>query len=385
MHARLSRIRPQVATSSGIATNRPEHRRLKRVAAAVSLLCLAAGPAHAELTQMSGGGLVWDSSGPTSYDTFDINAPTAAPLTYGSPSVTSANVRSWAAAHVGGGNMYASASPALQTLRSSSAASSIGGTENGVSSQSLSSRHEVYVGAGTSGLNIGDAITLQFTLRVDGRMALGNTAYPTGVSIALPAEYGYAASASEAMRYEVYDLNVDPSEFVLNFEHNAYATYGYSKDQFGDVLTDTLSAYGRYTGNSGTTYTNLAGVSIDNTVSPVPLHDAPFASPPGVEHAIDTGYVTISLDTVVGHTLSIVGQLDTHAAGWGDLRMYGLSDFASTFDAEVSTSVAGVELLGLQSGIAPVPEADAWAMLLAGLGLTAAAARRRRQSWSEPA
>jgi 5'-nucleotidase / UDP-sugar diphosphatase len=34
--------------------------------------------------------------------------------------------------------------------------------------------------------------------------------------------------------------------------------------------------------------------------------------------------------------------------------------------------------VGLQAGIAPVPEADTWAMLLVGLGLVGFAVRRRR-------
>lgn len=351
----------------------------KWLVAGMSMLCLAASHAHAEVTSVSGGGLAWSSAWvPSSYGDFNVSSSNTSPVSYGAPVVTGSNVRTWASSNAGDANFFASATPVMQTWRASSAVSSVGGTENDASVRSYAQGHEVYVAPTAAGVNIGDPVTLKFTLRVDGKMALGNTPYPPGTSISLPSTYGYAASASALMSYEVYDLNVDQYEFALRFEHNAYASYGYSKDQYTDVLTDTLSSGGRYTSDGGLNYTSLAGVSIDNTVSPVPLSADPLSSPPGIVRPVDTGYVTIYLNTYVGHTLSLLGQLDTEAKAWGDLRMYALSDFGSTFDAEVTPMTAGVELVGVQAGVAPVPEADTWAMLLVGLGLVGFAARRSR-------
>jgi hypothetical protein len=265
----------------------------------------------------------------------------------------------------------------MQTLRASSAVASQGGTENRAWAKGSYQGQQVYVAAGSSGLNVGDAVTLQFSLRVDGTLTAGNGAYPPGTAIALPSEYGYASSASASMRYSVYDLDVDAEVATVQFQYDVSTTYGYSKDQYSDVLSDSFSSYGMYTNDGGWNWTALAGnVQIDNIVSPVPL--AADVTTAKNEHLVDTGYVIITLDTFVGNTLMIDGSLYTEAAGWGDLRMAALSDFGSTFDAEVTSLTAGVDLVGLQAGIAPVPEADTWAMLLVGLGLVGFAVRRGR-------
>ncbi|MES2370787.1 MAG: PEP-CTERM sorting domain-containing protein [Pseudomonadota bacterium] len=350
----------------------------KWLAAGMSALCLMSSPVQASPgATASGGGVVWSNSATvySPYGDFSVNSPSFSPVSYGAPLATS--IWSWSGPHAGDANLYASATPAMQTLRAASAVASAAGTENRVWAQGSYQGQLVYVAAGSSGLNVGDAVTLQFSLRVDGTLAAGNGAYPPGTTIVLPSEYGYAASASASMRYSVYDLGVDAEVPTVEFHYDTGAMYGYSKDQYGDVLTDTFSSNGRYTNDRGWNWTDLAGnVQIDNTVSPVPF------GVPGVtysnEHPVDTDHVLITLDTFVGNTLMIDGSLYTEAAGWGDLRMTALSDFGSTFDAEVTPLTVGVELVGLQAGIAPVPEADTWAMMLAGLGLIGFAVGRRR-------
>jgi hypothetical protein len=360
MHPRLTRIKPWLI-------------------AGTSVICLMAGDAHA--TSVSGVQEVWTNGAWTynAYGDFNLSSPGASPVSYGAPSVTETNIQSWAAANVGGANMYASVTPLTQTWRASSAASSNGGTENKASVLGSSTRTQtVYVAAGTSGLNLGSQVTLQFTLRVDGTMALGNTAYPPGTFIGLSIPYGYAASATETMSYQVYNLSVDNEVAALEFQHRADATYGYGKDQYSDVLTDTFSSNGYYSNDGNHNWTNLlSNVTIDDTVSPVPLIVSPNTST-GLVRPVDTGYVTISLDAHIGDHLLIEGQLYTEAHAWGDLRMYALSDFSSTFDTEVISLTAGVELQGLQAGVAAVPEPETYALMLAGLGLVGWMARRRK-------
>jgi hypothetical protein len=350
----------------------------KWLAAGMSVLCLVTSPVYASPgATVSGGGAVWSNFATvhSPYGDFEVNSPSFSPVSYGTPLATS--LWSWSGSHTGDANLYASATPLMQTLRASSAVASQGGTENLAWAQGSYRGQQVYVAAGSSGLNVGDAVTLQFSLRVEGTLAAGNGAYPPGTMIALPSEYGYASSASASMQYAVYDLNVDNEVAALQFQYDVDTTYGYSKDQYSDVLTDTFSSYGMYTNDGGWNWTALAGnVQIDNILSPVPLSaDVTTAKN---ERLVDTGYVIITLDTFVGNTLMIDGSLYTEAAGWGDLRMAALSDFGSTFDAEVTSLTAGVDLVGLQAGIAPVPEADTWAMLLAGLGLVGFAVGRRR-------
>jgi hypothetical protein len=351
----------------------------KWLIAGSSLICLVISNAHA--TGVSGVQEIWtdEATRYNAYGAFDISSPGASPLSYGAPSVTETNIKSWAASHVGGANMYASVTPRTQTWRALSAASSSGGTENKASVVGSSMYEQtVFVAAGTSGLSFGSQVTLQFTLRVDGTMALGNTAYPPGTSLALPSTYGYAASATETMSYQVYNLDVDEEVAALEFQHRADATYGYSKDQNTDVLSDTFSSYGYYSNDGKSNWTNLlSNVTIDNTVFSVPLYAGPNTSA-GLVRPVDTGYVTISLDVSIGDTLLIGGQLSTEAHAWGDFRMYSLSDFSSTFDAEITSTTAGVELQGLQAGVAAVPEPEAYVLMLAGLGLVGWKARRRK-------
>jgi hypothetical protein len=350
---------------------------VKWLAAGMSALCLVS-PVHAAAgATVSGGGAVWSNAATvySPYGDFEVNSPSFSPVSYGAPLASS--VWSWSGSHTGDANLYASATPLMQTLRASSAVASQGSTENRAWAQGSYQGQQVFVAAGTSGLNVGDAVTLQFSLRVEGTLAAGNGAYPPGTMIALPSEYGYASSASASMRYSVYDLDVDAEVAKVQFQYDTGTTYGYLKDTYTDVLTDTFFSNGFYTNDGGWNWTDLAGnVRIDNTQYGVPSTvDVTTARN---ERLVDTGYVIITLDTFIGNTLMIDGNLFTEAAGWGDLRMTALSDFGSTFDAEVTSLTAGVDLIGLQAGIAPVPEADTWAMLLAGLGLVGFAAGRRR-------
>lgn len=349
----------------------------KWLAAGMSVLCLMASPVYASPgATVSGGGAVWSNFATvySPYGDFNVNSPSFSPVSYGAPLATS--IWPWSGSHTGDANLYASATPLMQTLRSSSAVASQGGTENRAWAQSDYQGQLVTVAAGSSGLSVGDAVTLQFSLRVEGTLAAGNGAYPPGTAIGLPSEYGYAAAALASMRYSVYDLNVDNEVAALQFQYDVRTTYGYSKDLNSDVLTDTFSSYGMYTNDGAWNWTALAGnVQIDNTQYGVPnTVDVLTARN---ERLVDTGYVLITLETLVGNTLMIDGSLYTEAGGWGDLRMTALSDFGSTFDAEVTSLTAGVDLVGLQAGIAPVPEADTWAMLLVGLGLVGFAVRRR--------
>ena len=96
-----------------------------------------------------------------------------------------------------------------------------------------------------------------------------------------------------------------------------------------------------------------------------------------VDDLVDPGVLTFLVSTHVGSTLLFDGFINTEAVAIGDSRMTALSDFGSTFDAEMTPDVAGVELIGLQAGVAPIPEAGTFALMLAGLGVLSAALRRR--------
>ena len=65
------------------------------------------------------------------------------------------------------------------------------------------------------------------------------------------------------------------------------------------------------------------------------------------DYTLDTGLLALQIDTFVGNTLAIEGYMDIflQAYAWDDnvsiaITANSLGDFASTFDAELSSSVA---------------------------------------------
>jgi hypothetical protein len=313
----------------------------------------------------------------TNYSSTLPGAPLS-PQTYGSPTVSSANLFTWSASNVGAHSAYASTTPAMQTLRSSIAVSSVGGTEYDGTLNSAFQGQQISIGAGTSGLAAGAPVTLNFMLHLGGTMAVGNSSYPPGAILLLPSTYGYAASASALLNYEVYALGQDSPTVAFHYE--GYASYGYSQGEYSDTLTDTFSSQGRYSTDGTWNWTDLStNDAYDHTVSPVPLAVGPGSPGSRRVHVINTGLFTLAMNAHVGDTFEILGSLSTEAKAWGDLRMTAMSDFGSTFDADISSTTPGIEITGIQAGIAPVPEPEGYAMLLAGLGLLGFVARRRQR------
>lgn len=296
----------------------------------------------------------------------------AVPMVYGSHTVTSADYRTWGLANPGDIYRFAKLDPDTQTLRSASAASAYGnGLQTSVSTRGLIEGKEFTVGAGTSKLGIGDTVTLKIELHLDGVMALGKTAFV--VETGHPPAWGYGALTMMTMNYAVFEVGNDTP--LVRLAYNADASYGYSTDGTpNDILTDTFRAWGYY--DVGDSRTSLPTIFEDHTQSPVIAHDWPFAAQQRI-HLVDPGVLTFFVDTHVGSTLLFDGFINTEAVAIGDSRMTALSDFGSTFDAEMTPDVAGVELIGLQAGVAPIPEAGTFALMLAGLGVLSAALRRR--------
>ncbi|MBS1143016.1 MAG: hypothetical protein H6R14_422 [Proteobacteria bacterium] len=345
----------------------------------LSAFFLACGPAHAGFADTNTTVYLTadEYSGGVLHTEHDSVIPGSIAQTFGAPSVTSGNLFNWSATNVGAHSAFAMTEPSMQTLRSSVAVSSSGGTEYNAILKSAYNGHLITVGAGTSGLNAGDPITLNFTLHLDGTMVVGNSHYPVGVGHIFPNTYGYAAATSATMDYKVFADGQDTP--TVAFHYQGDATYGYYTEPAYDVRTDTYSSFGRYSTDGASTWTDLASnESYDKTISPVPLVEVP-GSPSSMRiHTINTGPIVLSMDSHVGDTLMLMGSLVTEARANGFLRMTALSDFGSTFDAEVTSSTPGIQILGLQAGIAPVPEASTYAMFLAGLGLIGFVARRRR-------
>ncbi len=95
----------------------------------------------------------------------------------------------------------------------------------------------------------------------------------------------------------------------------------------------------------------------------------------------DTGRYSLTLDTVVGHSLGLSGRLVVGASvdAYALTARYAEADFYSTASFQLAPSVAGLNTVGA-SGVdflAPVPEPAAWGLM--ALGLVALGALRAMQ------
>jgi hypothetical protein len=352
-----------------------------------AVLTLCVGSANAQLSVVSGYDVLYQHF-ETSSTTSPVTLNTSVPVPYlqGIVSTNSAYMAS---------NNFGAASAAQQTLRASASLAVSPGTPGVSGTVSASSDvktqsafyKEVYVGAGTSGLQVGDAIQLNLAFRLDGSVEAGYINSPAAPVLGLPLNYRVLSSADTSMQYRIRDLDqLDCSEDCIatelaRFSYGGKLIYDYEGSGSGDTLDVTL----RY---DWSTLTNVnpyfQGADVDNS-----MFQTGLSGPPGSRaYTLDTGLVTLQFDTFVGNTLSIEGNLDVFLQAYGsNITAKSLGDFGSSFDAELSSSIAGIVLEGELPGMyspAPVPEAHTWAMLLAGLGLVGFAVRRRNMAPATP-
>jgi hypothetical protein len=300
------------------------------------------------------------------------------PARFGSPAII--DLATWS----GGEQHFAAASGEFQTLKAQAASGGPGSaTDHGNQVWSASSfSWFTPVAPGTSGLSVGDPITVFLDLRVDGQLAAGWGPHFTHPGdIVLPPTYQLNTSASAYLRYDLYDLDApgyeggDPD---LRFEYNggaymAAAQYGADFDNYAYRETSYDNRAKAYRHNSEV----WAWAGNDSGYEVVP-----GGLPSGQAVNVDTGVVRFAIDTFVGHWLELDGQMQVGATG---LIVDGLSwraqaDFGRTFDAELVSSVPGIEFSTLSAGVygtPPVPEPSSVALMLAGLAVVARRLGRR--------
>lgn len=288
------------------------------------------------------------------------------------------------------------ASAAQQTLRSF-ADLRVDSLPTGVDASAKTYSHfrkEVVVGAGTSGLANGAPIRLNLALRLDGSATTGFINHgPLGAGIQLPLDYRLLTSADISFSYGVTDLDqlvwrggIDggPGGWVplgvASLESLGRLRYDYQ----GSSAIDTLWSERQYSWTASSLVNGvLPGVLVND------YNDVASGIPGSTGYILDTGLLTLQIDTFVGNTLAIAGSMDIYLQAYADggntiaITASGLGDFGSTFDAELTSSVAGIVFEGELSGVyspTAVPEAETWAMMLAGLGLIVLTTRRRKIS-----
>lgn len=305
---------------------------------------------------------------------------------------------------------FGAASAAQQTLRAAAdlrVDSLPGGGVDASAKTETHFRKEVVVSSGTSGLANGTPIRLNLALRLDGAARTGFINHaPPGSALIIPLDYRLLTSADISFSYGVTDLNQGSSGGggIEGGPGGSSSLALASLSSFGKLWYD-------YQGNDSTTPNTLfssrhygwEASSTVNGVLPgefVDDYDEVAGDLPGsTAYTLDTGLLALQIDTFVGNTLAIEGYMDIflQAYAWDDadyiaITASSLGDFGSTFDAELTSSVAGivlegelpgVYLAGTQPPVNGVPEPMTLSLLgagLAGIGLM----RRRSLSRVAP-
>lgn len=243
-------------------------------------------------------------------------------------------------------------------------------------------RKEIVVGSGTSGLNIGDPIRLDLALRLDGAARAGfiNQA-PPGSLLVIPLDYRLLSSADISFSYSVKDINQqvcsEGCSYLALADLRSFGKLSYDY-QGKSTAPDTLWSSRRYSWDAYSTVNGyLPGMSVADT------DEVAGEIPGSTAYTLDTGLLALKIDTFVGNTLAIEGYMDIflQAYAWDGaddiaITASSLGDFQSTFDAELSSQVAGIVLEGELPGVylastpAPVngvPEPMTLSLLGAGI------------------
>jgi hypothetical protein len=241
--------------------------------------------------------------------------------------------------------------------------------------------------AGTSGLSVGDPITVTLSFRIDGNSAAGFVQPYLGPGpIIWPTNYHMESWGGTSLRLDVYDrdspdyeggsplarvdFQAGTSADTSNFEPDANYPTGVHYTNVGQYSSLTTNSPG------AGLWTWAGGVNASRHSDSWEIVTETLA--------VDTLVQSFSFDTLVGNVLQFQGSMSSslyclsYLAGGGDGPSCGmLADFGSTFDAELSASVAGIQFDGITPGVAAVPEPGTWGLMFLGLAVLLPRLRRR--------
>jgi PEP-CTERM motif len=241
----------------------------------------------------------------------------------------------------------------------------------------------------TSAAPVGTPVTVTVSFRLDGTNAAGfGAAFNSGgVIIGLPADFRLISWASSQMRLEVYDLDSPDYE---GGAPTARLSFSASAGVEGAIYAPSTSYP---TGAQYTTISHGAELLLEDPIAGSTTwaggsndhHAYPDAFPAKRVLDIDTGVHSLSFDTFVGNRIAFEGELGanlycvSYSSTTSSPSCAGLSDYGSTFDAELSTSLPGVGFGDHQPGALPtvVPEPATWALMFVGVAVLLRRVRRQ--------
>jgi PEP-CTERM motif len=267
---------------------------------------------------------------------------------------------------------YGASAASSQTLRASASLdieSQV--SDNYAGAETLSSfRKIVTVGAGASGLAPGMKVLLDVPLSFDGRASTGS-----GTSGGTSFSY---SRVDVSLSYSIVDLDQlivrgGGEGSPVSTSPRELMRFGYGATLFYDSGTDANASAG-WRGRSTNT-AEIAGGDAEIYLDPAP-------STGSIDLGVDTGALSFTIETYVGNRLYFEGSLGVFAqavASYGP--GYSRGFYSNTFDAGVTSTIAGLEFSGETPGVYPltaVPEPASLLMTLAGLAALGLRIRARR-------
>ena len=291
----------------------------------------------------------------------------------------------------GGESQFAAASGLNLTLRAVAAAR--GGDSQ---MQTVSSFIWTSPVLPTSAAPVGTPVTVTLSFRIDGSVAAGFGAAFSNVSggIALPGDFQLTSNASTQMLLDVYDLDSPDYEGgapIARLDFSAGAGVA------GAIYPPSASYP---TGAQYTTVSHGAQMLLNDPIAGSTTWAGgsdyqqayPDAMPAKHLLSVDTGWLSLSFHTFVGNRIGFEGELvaniycTTYSSTGTSPSCAGLSDYGSTFDAELSTNLPGVTFGDHQPGAFPtvVPEPATWALMFFGGALLLRRVRGQAMAQGSP-
>ncbi len=203
------------------------------------------------------------------------------------------------------------------------------------------------VGAGTSGLSVGNPVTLSITFSLNGFTEVEGSRYNSNGS-----NNNYSSWVDVMSRFRIWDPTIEVCgegcwnpyliDFDVSLNHQEGANYGYIYNQHSwnwsvDTWNSATNSYDTPFSDS-----HLDWWELNHNQYGI-CYDSPESEIGCGERLFDTGMLFLSINTYVGAELYYHGSLNVFSQARGNNTL-AIGDFLNTFGGSITADVEGIEL-----------------------------------------